>query len=226
ICVERSIEMVVGLLGILKAGAAYVPFDPSYPFARLSFMLEAATPGVLLTQEKLLEVLPTHWGHTICLDSDWSMIDGEEVENLPRLATEENLAYVIYTSGSTGQPKGAMLNHQGVVNCIRWMQETYKLDESDSFLLKTSLNFDPSVWEVFWTLWVGGRVVVARPEGHLDTAYLVETIRREQVTTVYFVPSMLRAFVEEAEVEQATSVRRVICGGEGLPKETMARCFA
>src|SRR4029078_8423786 len=92
--------------------------------------------------------------------------------------------------------------------------------------LKTSLNFDPSVWEVFWTLWVGGRVVVARPEGHLDTAYLVETIRREQVTTVYFVPSMLRAFVEEAEVEQATSVRRVICGGEGLPKETMARCFA
>jgi len=225
ICVERSIEMIVGLLGILKSGAAYVPLDSSYPLERLSFMLEDATPGVLLTQEKLLEILPSHWGHTICLDSDWPIIAAEDEQNLPRIATEENLAYVIYTSGSTGRPKGAMLTHKGVVNCVRWMQETYKLDETDRFLLKTSLNFDPSVWELFWTLWVGGRVVVARPEGHLDTAYLVETIRREQVTTVYFVPPMLRAFLEQAGVERANSLRRVICGGEGLPKETMDRFF-
>ena len=224
ICVERSIEMIVGLLGILKAGAAYVPLDSSYPLERLSFMLEDAAPGVLLTKENLLEILPSHWGHTICLDSDWAIIADEEEQNLPRIATEENLAYVIYTSGSTGLPKGAMLTHRGVVNCVRWMQETYELDETDRFLLKTSLNFDPSVWELFWTLWVGGRVVVARPEGHLDTAYLVETIRREQVTTVYFVPPMLRAFLEQVGVERASSLRRVICGGEGLPKETMD-CF-
>jgi amino acid adenylation domain-containing protein len=225
ICVERSIEMVVGLLGILKSGAAYVPFDSSYPLERLSFMLEDAAPGVLLTQERLLHILPAHWGHTICLDSEWDLIDEEDADNLLGIGTDENLAYVIYTSGSTGQPKGAMLNHRGVVNCLRWMQDTYKLDETDRFLLKTSLNFDPSVWELFWTLWVGGCVVVARPEGHLDSAYLLETIGKEQVTTVYFVPSMLRVFVEAAGVAKATSLRRVICGGEGLPKETMERFF-
>jgi amino acid adenylation domain-containing protein/non-ribosomal peptide synthase protein (TIGR01720 family)/FkbM family methyltransferase len=221
ICVERSIEMVVGVLGILKAGAAYVPLDPSYPLERLSFMLEDAALGVLLTEEKLADTLPSHWGHTICLDTDWATIDAEDTQNLFGVVTEENLAYVIYTSGSTGRPKGAMLNHRGIVNCVRWMQDTYKLDESDRFLLKTSLNFDPSVWELFWTWATGGRVVVARPEGHLDSAYLVDTITREQITSVYFVPPMLRVFLEEARVENATSLRRVICGGEGLPKETL-----
>jgi amino acid adenylation domain-containing protein/non-ribosomal peptide synthase protein (TIGR01720 family) len=225
ICVERSIEMVVGLLGILKAGAAYVPLDSSYPLERLSFMLEDAALSVLLTQEKLEGILPSHWGHTICLDIDWATIDEEDASNPSRVATEENLAYVIYTSGSTGKPKGAMLHHRGVVNCLRWMQETYQLDDSDRFLLKTSLNFDPSVWEMFWTWWTGGCVVIARPEGHLDSAYLVKTIVREKVTSVYFVPPMLRVFLEEAGVENITSLRRVICGGEGLPKETMERFF-
>jgi amino acid adenylation domain-containing protein/non-ribosomal peptide synthase protein (TIGR01720 family) len=225
ICVERSIEMVVGLLGILKAGAAYVPLDSSYPLERLSFMMEDAALGVLLTQEKLADTLPSHWGHTICLDTDWATIDREDSENPSGVVREENLAYVIYTSGSTGKPKGAMLNHRGIVNCLRWMQDTYKLDESDCFLLKTSLNFDPSVWELFWTLGTGGRVVIARPEGHLDSVYLVQTILREKITSVYFVPPMLRVFVEEAGIENATSLRRVICGGEGLPKETMERFF-
>ena len=226
ICVERSIELVIGLLGILKSGAAYVPFDSAYPLERLAFMLEDAAPGVLLTQERLLELLPAHWGHTICLDSEWDLINAEDGDNLAGLATDENLAYVIYTSGSTGRPKGAMLQHRGVVNCLRWMQDTYQLAETDRFLLKTSLNFDPSVWELFWTLGVGGCVVVARPEGHLNNAYLIETIRKEGITTVYFVPSMLRVFVEAAGVEKATSLRRVICGGEGLPKETMERFLA
>jgi amino acid adenylation domain-containing protein/non-ribosomal peptide synthase protein (TIGR01720 family)/FkbM family methyltransferase len=225
ICVERSIEMLVGLLGILKAGAAYVPLDPAYPLERLSFMMEDAALGVLLTQKKLEAMLPSHWGHTIYLDTDRAASDEEDTVDLPPLATEKNLAYVIYTSGSTGKPKGAMLDHEGIVNCLRWMQDTYGLNDSDRFLLKTSLNFDPSVWEIFWTWWTGGCVVVARPEGHLDSAYLLDTIVREKITSVYFVPSMLRVFLEEAGLENATSLRRVICGGEGLPKETMERFF-
>src|SRR6185369_5088129 len=226
ICVERSIEMIVGLLGILKSGAAYVPLDSSYPLERLSFMLEDATPGVLLTQEKLLEILPSHWGHTICLDSDWPIIAEEDEENLPRIATEENLAYVIYTSGSTGRPKGAMLTHKGVVNCVRWMQETYKLDESDRFLLKTSLNFDPSVWEFFWTLTAGARVVIAKPDGHQDSAYLVETINRHGITSIYFVPTMLLVFLKEIAPGACTSLKRVICGGDSFPNEGVRDFFA
>jgi len=223
---ERSLEMVVGLLGILKAGAAYLPLDPSYPPERLSFMLDDAALSVLVTQQELADKLPAHWCYTICLDTEWETIEDEDAQNLSGLVTDENLAYVIYTSGSTGRPKGAMLNHRGVVNCVRWMQETYKLDESDRFLLKTSLNFDPSVWELFWTLATGGRLVVARPGGHLSADYLVEVIRREQVTSVYFVPSMLRVFVGAADVEKIKSLRRVICGGESLAKETMEGCFA
>jgi amino acid adenylation domain-containing protein len=224
---ERSAETVVALLAVLKAGGYYVPLDAEYPLERLALMIDDARLGVLLTEERLLDRLPSFWGRAVCLDSEWEEVERAGVEAAPPggAADPDGLAYVMYTSGSTGRPKGVAVTHRGVVNCIAWMQETYRLEESDSFLLKTSLNFDPSVWEVFWTLARGARVVVARPEGHLDPAYLVEVINREQVTSVYFVPSMLRAFLAEPGAESCRSLRRVICGGEALPVEDMERFF-
>ena len=222
---ERSVEMVIGLLGILKAGGAYVPLDPDYPRERLSYMLADAGVSVLLTQQSLLESLPAHTCETLCLDSGWETVARQSEERPDTQAEADNLAYVIYTSGSTGRPKGAMLHHRGVVNCLSWMQATYHLDETDRFLFKTSLNFDPSVWEVFWPLWVGATVVIARPGGHRDSAYLVEAIKRHGVTSVYFVPSMLRVFLDEQGHESCDSLKRVICGGEKLSPETLKRFF-
>src|SRR5262249_27798126 len=145
VLMERSPEMAVGLLGILKAGGAYVPIDPEYPAERIRFMINDSGVPVLLTQSPLVATLPEHSAGVVCLDTDWNTISQEQSDNPSSGVTSDNLVYVIYTSGSTGQPKGAMVHHGGVVNCLRWMQETYKLDETDKFLLKTSLNFDPSV---------------------------------------------------------------------------------
>ncbi|HKR15459.1 MAG TPA: amino acid adenylation domain-containing protein [Pyrinomonadaceae bacterium] len=225
VLMERSVEMAVGLLAILKAGGAYVPVDPEYPAERIRFMIEDSGVPVLLTQSRLVAALPEHAARIICLDTDWSTIAKEPSDNPASGVTADNLVYVIYTSGSTGQPKGAMVHHGGVVNCLHWMQDTYKLDESDKFIFKTSLNFDPSVWELFWTLWAGATVCIARPGGQLDNAYLIDQIQKRNCTSIYFVPSMLRVFLEEADVEDCHSLKRVICGGEALALETIDRFY-
>jgi amino acid adenylation domain-containing protein len=226
ICVERSIEMVVGLLGILKAGGAYVPVDPTYPPERVAFMLEDCRAQVLLTQERLLASLPRSQARAFCLDTDWKKLKGESTANPNLNVAGENLAYMIYTSGSTGRPKGSMNTHTGICNRILWMQQAYGLDKSDRVLLKTPFSFDVSVWEFFWPLLTGARLVIARPGGHQDSAYLVETIAREQVTTLHFVPSMLQVFLEERELAHCSSLRRVICSGEALPHQLQERFFA
>jgi amino acid adenylation domain-containing protein len=225
VMMERSLETAVALLAVLKAGGAYMPLDPEYPRERLRFMLEDSGAPVLLTQERLRASLPETVARVVCLDDCRELYSEERGENPPGGATPDNLAYVIYTSGSTGTPKGAMVHHGGVVNCLRWMQETYRLEESDKFMLKTSLNFDPSVWELFWPLWVGASVRVARPGGQLDNAYLIEEIKSHGVTSIYFVPSMLRVFLDETGVEDCRPLKRVICGGEALPVETLRRFF-
>jgi amino acid adenylation domain-containing protein len=225
VLMERSTEMAVALLAILKAGGAYVPVDPEYPAERIRFMLDDSAAPVLLTQSRLVATLPEHSARIVCLDTDWPTISQEPSDNPLSGVTEDNLVYVIYTSGSTGQPKGAMVHHGGVVNCLRWMQETYKLDETDKFILKTSLNFDPSVWELFWTLWAGATVCIARQGGQLDNNYLIELIQQHRCTSIYFVPSMLRVFLEETGVELCKSLKRVICGGEALALETIDRFY-
>ncbi|MBV8219650.1 MAG: amino acid adenylation domain-containing protein, partial [Solirubrobacterales bacterium] len=226
ICVERSLEMIVGLLGILKAGGAYVPLDPSYPPERLSWMLSDSRAPVLLTQERLGDRLPPHAAEVVCLDRDWATIAAEPDEDLAGGATAENLAYVIYTSGSTGRPKGAMNTHAGVCNRLLWAQEAYRLSPTDRVLQKTPFSFDVSVWEFFWPLLAGARLVVARPEGHRDSAYLVRLIAEHGVTTLHFVPSMLRVFLEEQGLEACDCLRRVFCSGEALPLELQERFFA
>nr|WP_306464213.1 non-ribosomal peptide synthetase [Corallococcus exiguus] len=223
VCMERSLEMVVALLGVLKAGAAYVPLDPATPAERLAGMLEDTAAPVLLVQERFRAALTPHAAHVIALDTPWEAIARESTARPVPLAGDDSLAYVIFTSGSTGRPKGAMNAHAGIVNRLRWMQGRYGLTPSDTVLQKTPFSFDVSVWEFFWPLMTGARLVLARPGGHQEPDYLVALMAREGVTTTHFVPSMLRAFVEEPGLESLSRLRHLMCSGEALPADLALR---
>jgi len=225
VCMERSLELVVALYGVLKAGGAYVPIDPDYPQERVAFMLQDAGVPVLLTQSRLVGRSPSHNGRVVCLDGDWERIAREVPNKRAEGVKPANLAYMIYTSGSTGRPKGAMNAHRGICNRLLWMQDQYHLTEADAVLQKTPFSFDVSVWEFFWPLLVGARLVVAKPGGHQDAAYLVRLITERQITVLHFVPSMLRVFLEEPGVERCQSLRHVICSGEALPFDLQERFF-
>jgi amino acid adenylation domain-containing protein len=223
ICVDRGLEMVVGLLAILKAGGAYVPLDPHYPPERLDHMLSDSAPLVLLTQGALRPALEDRLSircpvlDLSAASPPWSGESADDLSPETIGLTSSHLAYIIYTSGSTGLPKGAMIEHRSVVNRMYWLQQTYGLTESDAVLQKATVNFDASVTELFWPLAQGARLVLARPEGHKDPAYLVQTILRHKVTTCHFIPSMLQAFLAEDGVSEcAMTLRRVMCGGEAL----------
>jgi amino acid adenylation domain-containing protein len=224
VCAERSLELVVALLGVLKAGAAYVPLDPELPPDRLRMMAEDAGVEVVLTQAR-------HTGRIVApvivrLDADWDTVARESVEPLADGAALDNLAYVIFTSGSTGRPKGAMNTHAGIDNRLRWMQAAYQLGPDDRVLQKTPYSFDVSVWEFFWPLIAGARLIVARPGGRQDPAYLVDVIERRGITTLHFVPSMLQAFLDAPDISRCTSLKRVICSGEALTPELQARALS
>src|SRR5215212_2836986 len=221
LCLERSLEMVVGLLGVLKAGGAYVPLDPAYPVERLQYMLDDSAPVVLLTQGHLQGLLKDVADklRVVDLGADTSLWGSQSEDNPDSTSsglTPEHLAYVIYTSGSTGRPKGVMVQHRSVVNRLEWMKKVYGLNQQDAVLQKTPFSFDVSVWEFFCPLMCGMRLVMARPDGHRDPGYLSETIERERITTLHFVPSMLQAFVEGGEWRENSSLARVVCSGEAL----------
>jgi len=239
VCMERSVEMVIGLMGILKAGGAYLPLDPEYPDERLAFMIADSNTKVLLKSETLNPKFETNSndqnsndqnGSTTPLVLIFEHLDFGFVPDFEFRISDlnsSNLAYIIYTSGSTGRPKGVPVPHAGISNRLRWMQEAFGLDESDSVLQKTPFGFDVSVWEFFWPLLTGARLVVARPGGHRDSAYLAETIIDKEITTVHFVPTMLNAFLEDPGIPPGgfSSLRRVICSGEVLPPEYRDRFF-
>ena len=225
VCAERSIELVVALHAVLKAGGAYVPLDPEYPRDRLAFMLEDTRVPVLLTQSHLEPLLPPHQAELLRLDTEWAAIEIEPDSRLDRGALAlTNLAYVIYTSGSTGRPKGAMNEHRGALNRLQWMQQAYGLTGADRVLQKTPFSFDVSVWELFWPLMFGATLVVAKPEGHKDPAYLARLIDEQRITTTHFVPSMLKVFLDELEPRSApegtrapcATLKRVFASGEAL----------
>jgi amino acid adenylation domain-containing protein/non-ribosomal peptide synthase protein (TIGR01720 family) len=230
VMMERSLEMVVALFGILKAGGAYVPLDPDYPQERLAFMLEDARIKVLLVQEHLRERLAEQSAKCVMasLDADWDEISAfglrPELVMLPRVSGA-NACYVIYTSGSTGHPKGAVNTHVAVCNRLLWMQDAYRLTEDDCVLQKTPFSFDVSVWEFFWPLMTGARLVIAEPGGHRDPEYLVRVIKEQRVTVLHFVPSMLKAFIEHDGVEQCETLKKVMCSGEALSLELQQRFF-
>ena len=222
ICVERSLEMVIGLLAINKAGAAYVPLDPAYPPERLAYMLEDSAPAVVLVHGATRALLGDIATAVVDLDQDtWQALFADNPQ-IPAL-TPQHSAYVIYTSGSTGQPKGVVNEHAGVVNRLLWMQDAYRLTAADSVLQKTPFSFDVSVWEFFWPLMTGARLVMAQPGGHKDPHYLSEVIEREHITTLHFVPSMLDVFLANSDTARSRSLRQVMCSGEALPGSLVRR---
>jgi amino acid adenylation domain-containing protein len=225
VAAERSVELVVALLGILKAGGAYVPIDPSYPASRVEYMLADSQVSIVLTQSLLLGHSPEIEATLISLDDDWAEIGVESDENPASLVGGQNSIYMIYTSGSTGRPKGAVNTHAGLFNRLTWMQQQYELTPADRVLQKTPFSFDVSVWEFFWPLIAGARLVFAKPGGHQDPAYLIELINRAQITTLHFVPSMLQAFLDDPGVESCRSLRQVMSSGEALTYEQQQRFF-
>jgi len=225
ICMERSLEIVIGLLAIMKAGGAYVPLDPTYPADRLGYMAQDAQLSMVITEARFRKHLPGGM-KLLCLDEVWEHIAAANDKNLKYKLAEESLAYVIYTSGSTGKPKGAMNRHGSLRNRLQWMQEEYKLNEEDGVLQKTPFTFDVSVWEFFWPLVMGAQLVMAKPEGHRDSAYLAGLIEQEQASTIHFVPTMLHAFLQAEQVEQkCVSLKRVFCSGEALGTKLAQECM-
>jgi amino acid adenylation domain-containing protein len=225
LCVERSLEMIVGLMGTLKAGGAYVPLDPGYPQDRLDFMITDVNAPIVLTQASLLNKLALCSSRILCLDTQWHEVAVEPATNPVVPIMPENLAYCIYTSGSTGRPKGVGVPHQGILNRLHWMQEQYCLNETDRVLQKTPFSFDVSVWEFFWPLMTGACLLVAGPEQHKDSIAMINMIVQHEISTLHFVPSMLQAFVDTSGMERCTSLRRVICSGEALPADLVRQFY-
>ena len=223
---DRSAGLMEAVYGVLKAGGAYLPLEAEWPAERVRQVLADSRAEVLLAESRLAD-LAGDWagdwaGRRIMIDGPWAE---ESSAPLPPLAGSGNLAYVIYTSGSTGRPKGAGVEHAGIVNRLRWMQEAYRLEPGERVLQKTAISFDVSVWELFWPLACGATLVMARPGGHRDAAYLAECIRRQGIGTLHFVPTMLGVFLEEPSAAECTGLKRVVASGEALPYELVERFY-
>ncbi len=224
ICLDRSVDLVAGMLGILKAGAAYVPIDGSYPRERIGYMIDDSRIAVLLTERRFEKDIAPGGAAVVLLDADPSLA-AEDSARPGCDATPESLAYVIYTSGSTGRPKGAMIHHGAIANHLLWMQRTWPLSRDDVVLQKTSTSFDPSVWEIWGPLLAGARVVMARPGTQGDPAYLVSAVIRHRVTHLRLVPSVLELVVREPEFGRCASLRRLFVGGEALSRALVERVW-
>ncbi|MCF5687529.1 non-ribosomal peptide synthetase [Pseudomonas sp. PA-1-3F] len=225
IAAERSPQLLIGLLAIIKAGGAYVPLDPDYPAERLAYMLKDSGVQLLLTQTALLPQLPSAEG--VCVIA----MDSLHLDSWPTQAPGlhlhgDNLAYVIYTSGSTGQPKGVGNTHGALAERLQWMQATYQLNETDVLMQKAPISFDVSVWECFWPLITGCRLVLAGPGEHRDPHRIAQLVQEHGVTTLHFVPPLLQLFIDEPLVAECTSLRRLFSGGEALPAELRNRVLA
>jgi amino acid adenylation domain-containing protein/non-ribosomal peptide synthase protein (TIGR01720 family) len=217
VCMERSLDMVVSLHAIVKAGAAYVPLDPDYPQERLDYMIANAGAELCLTQQALADKLHGYPGRLIEIETLYDEL-ARQPSTVPTTTFHpDQIAYLIYTSGSTGQPKGVANNHKALANRINWMQRAYGLNQHDTVLQKTPYSFDVSVWEFFWPLITGAKLVIAKPNGHKDSHYLAKLIQEQQINTLHFVPSMLQAFIDEPEAANCSSLKRIICSGEALP---------
>jgi amino acid adenylation domain-containing protein len=222
---ERSLEMVVALLGIVKAGYAYVPIDPEYPADRIAFMIEDAQLSLVLTQERHRASL--HDGDIEIVVLSTSEPRTEDDADLVRDLSQDSPVYMIYTSGSTGRPKGVVNRHVSLFNRLYWMQSEYGLTTDDRILQKTPFSFDVSVWEFFWPLMFGARIVIAKPGGHRDADYMKRVIYDREITTIHFIPSILNVFLEEEELASfCGSLRRVICSGEALPYKAVEKFYA
>ncbi|MGF0253978.1 non-ribosomal peptide synthase/polyketide synthase, partial [Rhodococcus erythropolis] len=222
---RRSIHQVIGVYAVLRAGAAYVPVDPDQPAERNQYIVESAAPVCVLTTDSERGDVPAGWP-VLGIDTlDLQSYSPAQISDDERRAPlrPDNMAYVLFTSGSTGRPKGVGVTQAAVVNQLSWMQATYGLTPSDVVLYKTPATFDASVWELFWPLMVGARMVIAEASGHRDPAYLSSIIAGESVTVAQFVPSVLAAMADEFETAAPTSLRATFAGGEQLNSALAAR---
>ncbi|MER6312375.1 amino acid adenylation domain-containing protein [Streptomyces sp. NPDC001581] len=231
VALPRSFDLVIALHAVVRAGGAYLPLDLGLPAERLVAMTRAAAPALMVTDTLSGTSLPPEVGRErVLLDSftvrsALAELDGSDLADAERREPllPRHPAYVIFTSGSTGTPKGVLVEHEAIVNRLEWMQGAYTLAPGDRVLQKTPASFDVSVWEFFWPLAEGVPLVIARPDGHKDPLYLAELIREQRVTVVHFVPSMLAAFLSETEIADCPTLRLVVCSGEALPTELVAR---
>jgi amino acid adenylation domain-containing protein len=212
VLMQRGIEMMAAILGVLKAGAAYVPLDPAYPKQRLAFMLEDSHAPVLITQERFAEFLPVHNARSVCLEIEWEAISRMKVENPDSQVTEDNLGYVIYTSGSTGLPKGVAIEHRSAVTLLHWAREAFDRDELAGVLASTSICFDLSVYEIFVPLSCGGKVILAQNALHLPSLPAAK-----EVTLINTVPSAMAGLLKVGGVPD--TVRTINLAGEPLAKK-------
>ncbi|HET6377221.1 MAG TPA: amino acid adenylation domain-containing protein [Methylocella sp.] len=215
LCLERSLEMIIGILGIMKAGGAYLPLDPEYPKERLAFMVADAAPLLILTKEQNVPLIP-EGTECFCIDKEWGKTADLSRKSASARILPGNLAYVIYTSGSTGRPKGVAVPHGGLINRLEWMRAYLGVSSSDVVLQKTPYGFDVSAWEFFLPFLAGARLVMAGPHDHADPARLAELMAQEGVTICHFVPSMLSAFLDHPGLPDFAALRHVVCSGEAL----------
>ncbi len=222
ICTERAslsrgasltLDAIVGLLGILKAGGAYVPIDPTYPKERLSFILEETQVPVLLTQAHLVESLPAHQAHLVCLDSDWEIIAQQSEENPAPLVTSSNLAYIMYTSGSTGKPKGVSVTQRGVVRLVK-ASNYANLSAEEVFLQLAPISFDAATFEIWGSLLNGARLVVMPPQTP-SLQELGRAIRQNKITTLWLTAGLFHLMADE-QLEDLKQVRQLLAGGDVL----------
>ncbi|OIN85121.1 non-ribosomal peptide synthetase [Francisella sp. TX07-6608] len=219
---DRSLEMIISILAVLKAGAAYVPISPDFPSDRTKYILEDTNTTILLSQAHLIDKLNEVAQDVEIIATDSQEFQNYAKDNLNTNVQPNNLAYVIYTSGTTGKPKGVALEHQGIINRIVWMQSIYPLTNKDRILQKTPYNFDVSVWELLWANWYGAAIVIAKPEGHKDCDYLYQLINKEKITVAHFVPSMLDVFLNYLSTQESlhSNLQIVFCSGEALKNNT------
>ncbi len=219
ILMHRSLDLVIAIYGIIKAGGVYVPLDPDYPYDRLLYMITDVQMPFILSHKNLAHRLSQNSIDIVYVDSDQQTIESCSSDN-PRINIQTtDPVYIIYTSGSTGRPKGVINTHGGICNRILWMQDYLSITKQDIVLQKTPYSFDVSVWEFFWPLTFGAKLVVAPPSSHRDPSEMIQLINQNQVTTIHFVPSMLRVFLEHHNAGTCTSLNTVICSGEALSGE-------
>lgn len=221
ICVDRSFEMYIGILAILKLGSAYVPLDPNLPKKNINYILKDINSQIILTTNKYQNLFLDY--ETILLNKD--MDNYENIESVNIKKDRNDKLYVIYTSGTTGDPKGVLLKNKSVANRLDWMIEKYKFTHKDVFIQKTPFNFDVSVWEIFIPLMIGSRTIIVNPDGHRDTSYLKDIINKYNVSVIHFVPSMLNAFLEEEDSHLCKSIKKVFCSGEELKLKQVEKFF-
>ena len=225
LCVERSFELVVGLLAIWKAGGVYVPLDPSYPAQRLAYLLEDTGAALLLTSAGLLSRLPRA-ARRLCLDSDWEKVAPQPSSNPAAAARPSDLAYVIHTSGSTGAPKGVMIEHRSLANHVAAMQRRFAPGDGDCVLQASPIGFDQSIWQIVVPLASGARVALLEPDAHRSADDVIEAIQRHRASILRIVPTTAAALAPHPRLAQCATLRLVISAGDVLEPRVAAELAA